>query len=483
MDWKNLIIIILIGFALILALALLSPVSAIDVRQGDYAYINETVDLSLAVSWPDFAVAYCKNDGYGCIPPDQIIQITGNMHKYYLDPSIWRLGTYYRWDGTWHSAENMVAFTILPGDRPAVINATTQPINTTTDVQIKPIEGPYHFTLARGDTALFKTYLNRSDAGHLWIFAATKDSYDIPLEMDNQTYSTNLTYNQTFALTVGKYEGYMQFNGKNGMQDVFIKDGFLDTPYDDAIVPDVDLELWNLINMRGKFDKLTNDTPYFDDVLIPITIQILDPIIMITDVEQSEDTLLISGTTTWSDGTVITLKLDPDNYKLASDIAMHTWESTAHGSMDTARVFNTAMKLKKEELYVGVHEIKLSTEVNSFKTEMFYNFRISDIYVMPTPTPGVTRKILAMDYSEINNRNVTPTIAPANEIVVTDYNRTRTTTIPITPTPELTIGNETTPVPTPERLLPVATEDPNITVPLPAWMGILAVLIVVLRKR
>jgi hypothetical protein len=372
----------------------------------------------------------------------------------------------------------MVAFTILAGTRPATINATTQPVNQTTDVQIKKIEGPYYFTIARGDTATFKTYQNRTDTGHLWIFAATKDSYDIPLEMDNQTYSKVLSYNQTFAMNVGKYDGYLQFNGKNGMQDVFIKDGFLDTPYDDDIVPDVDLELWNLINMRGKFEKLTNDTPYFDDVLIPITIQVLDPVIMITDVEQDEDTLWISGTTTWSDGTVITLKLDPDNYKLASDIAMHTWETTAHGSMDTPRVFNTAMKLKKEELYVGVHEIQMTTEVNKFVTTMNYNFRISDVFVIPTPTPQIIRKIVAMDDGEIKQRE-TPTIAPVSEIIIQDYERP--TYVP-TPTPEsyVIVGS-----PAPNTTIPVSTptKDQNITVPLPTWLGIMALVIVVMRKR
>jgi hypothetical protein len=479
MDWKNCIILILIGIALIFVFGIISPASAIDVRQGDYAYLDETVDISLAASWPDFALAYCKGDSYGCSPPDQIIQITGNMHKYKLDSKVWRTGTYYRWDGSWNRGENMVAFTILPGVRPAIVNATTQPINPITDVQIKKVEGPYHFTIARGDTAIFKTYQNRTDPGHLWIFAATKDSYDIPLEMDNQTYSRTLTFNQTFAMDVGKYDGYLQFNGNNKMQDVFIKDGYLDTPYDDAVVPDVDLELWNLVNMRSKFEKLTQETPNFDDVLIPITVQVLDPIIMITNVEQDEDMLWISGSTTWSDGTVITLKLDPDNYKLASDIALHTWQSTAHGDMSTARVFSTAMKIKKEELYIGVHEIQMTTEVNKFVTTMNYNFRISDVYVMPTPTPAIVRRITAMDYTDIS-KNVTPTPEPLPEVVVRDFERA-----PYVAPPEpvsYAIATTATIIPNTTKPTATPTKDPNITVPLPFWIGIAAVFVVAWRK-
>jgi hypothetical protein len=282
-------------------------------------------------------------------------------------------------------------------------------------------------------------------------------------------------------MDVGKYEGYLQFNGNNGMQDIFIQDGFLDTPYDDAVVPDVDLEIWNLINMRNKFDTLTKETPAFDDALIPITIQVLDPIIMITNVEQGEDTLWLSGSTSWSDGTNITLKLDPDNYKLASDIALHTWETTAHGGMDSARVFSTAMKLKKEELYVGVHEIQMATEVNGVVTTMNYNFRISDVYVMPTPTPQIKRAIVAMDYSEIK-ANITPTPTPApQEIVVTDYEHPTRIATPtpisyeISRTPEvLTTTTNKTPTP---------TKDTNITVPLPFWIGILALVIVVMYRK
>jgi len=478
MDWKNLCIILLLTVVLILVLGIISPASAIEIHQGDYAYLNETVDVSLALAWPDYTLAYCKGDSYGCMPPDQIIQITGFMHKYYLDPAIWRLGTYYRWDGNWNRGENMVAFTILPGKRPDVINATTQPVNPLTDVQIKKNEGPYHFTLARGDTAIFKTYQNRTDPGHLWIFAATKDSYDIPLDSQNSTYTKVLSKNETFAMDVGRYNGYIQFNGNNGLQDVFIKDGFLDTPYDDAIVPDVDLELWNLINMRGKFDKLTKEIPRFDDILIPITIQVLDPIIMVTNVEQDETKLWISGTTTWSDGTEITLELDPDNYKLASDIALHTWTTTAHGEMDSARAFSTAMNLKKEDLYVGVHEIRMTTVKNNFKTTMHYNFRITDTFVVPTPTPIITRKIVAVDYSEIANRT-TPTPIPTNEIVISDFERP--TYIP-TPTPDtyIIVGspNITTPVPT-----PLPTQDRNIKVPIPAWLGIVALLLVVIVRK
>jgi hypothetical protein len=409
---------ILLISCLLILYVVCPPVSAsIEIRQGDIAYLGETVDISQAIAWPDFTIVWCSGGYAGCMPPTQTIQITGFMYKYYLDPAVFRIGTYYRWDGHWNRGENMVAFTINPGTRP--LNTTTPEISTDVgSVSIPRKEGPYYFTIARGDTPLMNMYMNRTDPAHIWIFAATKDGYDIPLENVDGNYSHMLSYNETFSMGVGEYDGYVQFNGKNGMQDVFInkQDFCLDTPYDDAVVPDVDIELWNLINMRTNFDALTKRIPLFDDVLIPIKFKITEPNVIITDVEQENTILHVSGTTSWSDGVIITFKLDPDNYKLNSDIALHTWTTTAHGELDAPRTFSTAIKLNPDELFIGVHELQSTTEKNHFESTAYYNFRITDVYVMPTPTPQITRKIVGMDWQPIST---TATPIPEQTIVPT----------------------------------------------------------------
>src|SRR5690606_2566444 len=112
---------------------------------------------------------------------------------------------------------------------------------------------------------------------------------------------------------------------KNELQDIFFINGELDTPYDDRIIPDVSVISWNLLNVKRQFDQLASEMPKFDDKLIPIKINVADPVATITNVEHDDEKLYISGTTTWGNNSPITLKLDPDNYKLSRDIALHTW--------------------------------------------------------------------------------------------------------------------------------------------------------------
>ena len=461
-DYKKSSRLIWIFILLLSCLFVVSPASAaIEIRQGDIAYLGETVDLSKAIAWPDFTIVWCSGGYAGCSPPTQTIQITGFMHNYYLDPAVFHVGTYYRWDGKWNRGENMVAFTINPGTRP--VNTTIPEISVDNNsVSIRAKDGPYYFTIARGDTPRLNMYMNRTDPAHLWIFAATKDSYDIPFENVNGNYSHMLTYIETFSMDVGEYDGYVQFNGKNGMQDVFInkKDFSLDTPYDDAIVPDVDIELWNLINMRTNFDALTKRIPLFDDVLIPVRFKITNPNIIITDVEQENDILQVSGTTSWSDGVVITFKLDPDNYKLNSDIALHTWTTTAHGELDAPRTFSTAIKLKPDELFIGSHELQSTTEKNNFESVAYYNFRITDVYVMPTPTPQITRKIVNMDWQPIST-TATPTPEPTVERTEVPTVIPVPTALPIATTNVTTVA---TPVPTAKETIPTIPLSPLIVV-------------------
>lgn len=418
-------------------LLLVSPISAsIQVAQGDVVYMNETVDISLAVAYPDFQVAWCEARNYDCDPPDQVIDITGNMHNYWLNPEKFRYGTYYRWDGEWHRAENSIAFTILPGPRPIKrINQTVNKTNVTS--QIRPHEGPYEYLIARGDTPTVYTVLNRSDSCQLWIFSDTMNTYDLSLEYSNDTYSRTFAKSETLGMSVGEYDGYIQCNGNNGLQDIFLLNGELDTPYDDRIVPDVPIIAWNLLNVKRQFDQLALDMPRFDDKLIPIRISVVDPTITITSVEQDEKKLYIMGSTSWGDDTAITLRLDPDNYKLPRDMALHTWTTFTNGPIDAPRTFATALSLNKEELFVGMHEITSTVESKSDIAVSSYNFRISDVMVMPTPTPEPRRMIYGKDWEEIPVK-ITPTPEPTvNETqevtIVPTVNVTANITINATP--------------------------------------------------
>ncbi len=443
----------------------------LQVAQGDPVYMNETLDISLAVSYPKYQIAWCSANNYDCDPPDQVIDASENpLEKYWLDPSIFKYGTYYRWDGEWHPAENAIAFTILPGERP--IKKINQTVNKTeVPNQIKEREGPYNYLIARGDSPTIYTVLNRSDSCQLWIFSNTMDTYDMALSYSNDTYSRKLTEGETMAMEAGEYGGYIQCNGNNGWQDIMLMAGELDTPYDDRLVQDVPIISWNLLNVKRQFDQLALNIPRFDDKLIPIKIAVVEPTITITNVEQDEDKLYLMGSTSWSNETPITVKLDPDNYKLDRDIKLHTWQTFATGTIDAPRTFATALPLDKKELSIGWHEIEMSNPTKINMAVSSYRFYKSDVYIMPTPTPEVKMMIYGKDFEEIPVK-IEPTPEPTVNITTEEaanVSTTRNITINITTNATLAHTVEPTTIPTANETIP--------TIPMPTMLSIAALLI------
>lgn len=457
-------------FALLL---LIAPASAyIQISQGDHVYLGETVDISQAVAWPAFQICWCSQRNYDCDPPDQVIDIEGNMYDYWIDPAKFKYGTYYRWDGDWHRGENSIAFTVLSGKRPADIPVSNKTITDTNETEITKItEGPYNFLIARGDSPLlYTTILPEPNAepspAHMWLFSNTLLSMNLPMERSGNTYSYKMTKELTSDMAEGTYTGYIQLNGLNRVQDIFLEGTILDTPYDDTVVPDVNILQWNLRSVKEDFDVLKSKCNLFDDELIPVSITVSPMEITITDVEQTEDKLYVSGETTLDNTTVFTVQLDPDNYKLRSDILLHTWQSYSTGSIDAKREFSTALDLNKEELYLGAHEIIMSVNKEGYTSETSYDFKVTDVYVMPTPTPELKRFVVGGDYEGINYRAMptveiitTPEPTPEDVIItpeptqsITPLQTVATTTIPTT----IPVANDTIPTIPIGYIVPVA---------------------------
>jgi hypothetical protein len=453
---------------LILCLLLLAyPASAyLQIAQGDRIYMNETLDIRQAVSYPKYQIVWCAPNNFDCDPPDQLIDTeTGSLKKYWIDPKVFHYGTYYRWDGKWHRAENSVAFTILPGKRPKNVTSNQTPVPAEI---IKPIEGPYHYLIARGDSpTVYSTLLNQNVPCHLWIFSNTMDTYNLPMSSENSTYSYQLNESQTFDMNVGDYSGYIQCDGNNGWQDIYLDNDTLDTPYDDRKVPDV--SLGNPSMVKKQLDDLSLIIPRYDDDLIPIIVTVTDPTITVTDVQQDEKRLYISGTTSWGNNSPITLKLDPDNYKLSADIALHTWQTFTTGSIDAPRTFTTALPFDRNQLFIGVHEIVSTVDKKGSTATSSFTFHVSDVYIMPTPTPEPKRMIYGKDWEEIPVM-IAPTTEPTVneteilEVIITPI-ETENVTINQTPTPRYTITQAS--VPTANETIP--------TVPINPMMGIAAI--------
>lgn len=473
----------------------------IEIGQGDLVYMNETIDLSLAVSWPDYTLAWCSNENYECDPPDQVIAITGNMHQYWIDPLKFKYGTYYRWDGEWHRGENAVAFTIVKGTRGDTQEGSAAD-SLVAPSHIKRPEGPHTWLVARGDDPVAYTSMNRTDDCYLWIFSNNNNILGKRMGASNTsnglvTYSYHFSEEETMNMSVGTYTAYIQCVGRNGIPDIFIDGSVMDTLYDDAIIPDVTVGVWGDDNVQGQFDTLAKSLIRFafDDTVVPITIRVEDPIVTVRSVERNDDDtkLYIYGVTAWQNQTRIIFRLDPDNYKLQQDIRLHTWTTNVTGTINTPRTFATAISLQKDELYVGMHEIVSNVEKKHDTGVTAYSFRITDIKVMPTPTPKTVRMIYGSDWKEIpvyseNKTEYTeavvgdPLLTSVTPIPTkrTGYGVVITSSLTITPTPDTT-----TIVTTPPTTEPTSrpTTTPTVVVPLPIWVCVAGIVIAgVIRK-
>jgi len=265
--------------------------------------MGEIVDISLAVAWPDFKVAWCNSEDSYCSPPDQIIEITGNMHRYYIDPNKFNYGSYYRWSGEWSRGENLDAFVVKRGKRPneselevvetpepVVFGGTPSKIIRTDKTSI---------VIARGDTGRFE-YQNESvyGYGHLWFFGGdeyvnggTHSELDLPTSYDNNTYGYTFDTIVSNRLDYGNYTGYLQANGKNGFQDIYyIKD--YKTPFNATYpilesiykaTPSRDINGAYPEMIEDNFVDMVTDKLYSDDIIVPLTMRVVPPQIFIQD--------------------------------------------------------------------------------------------------------------------------------------------------------------------------------------------------------
>lgn len=481
----------------------------IELHQGSDAYLGEHVDISLAVSFPKYELAWCKNEVYQCDPPDQVIAVTGNMHNYYLNPAIFNVGRYYRWDGEWHPAENADAFTIKEGVRPNITPTQTQNLtsaNATIAYVNKTLKQGTSIIVARGDSGIF-TYENPDmiGNGHMWLFGGdefvrggTVSRLDLPLNNNNGSYTFILASNFTNDLDYGDYTGYIQFDGKNSWQDCYYIPDYktpfnatypiLESPY--KKVNSVDINGQNPENIKKAFETMVQDPVYSDDYLVPITMKVLYPDISIFEFYELNDTIYVSGATSLNEEATITGMIDPEHWVSTIEKQDNTFFAEITGDISTIREFEIKMPLRWGELSIDDHDILFEGRGygNDLKATRSMVLPVSDVYVMPTPPPS-RKKIIVEEYGwhtvtlvptatptpmtaqtttepvPVHTGNFTSTVTETNP-PVTSHNQSVSTTIPTT-----------VPVakPTAEKTIP--------TIPVFPLLGVLAVLIVLWRKR
>jgi hypothetical protein len=348
---------------------------------------------------------------------------------------------------------------------------------------ISPKFGPFKWVIARYDDPSFQVTVNRTDRCHVWIWMDTDEFYDIPVPNENSEYFISFNETQTIAMKAGNYVAYLQFDGPNNIQDVYYDESTmsLKSIYNLQIAPDSALSENTLFNnSSGKFDQYTSSIRYYDDIIIPVSISVKEPAIWITAISQENNKVYISGTTSMKANTSITLKLDPEQHPRQIDSTAFTWETTARGTPDAVRTFETALAFDWTELSIGRHHIDLQKTGDPDFPVTSYEFRRGDIYVTPTPTPKRVAVITGIDYSDIPTQTTAPTIT--------------VTTIPATPiapaivdlseSDNISTQHTTGPVSSTRwNVSPTQTRDPNIHVPIPIWIPVIAMIIFVLLRR
>lgn len=487
-----------LGILLIFILGFIIPSASavIIIEQMDVAYLGETVDLSTAAAWPDYQLAWCSDGEPGCSDPEIYDLGNVNQHKVYLDPNYWKLGNYYRWDGHWNEAENMDAFRILKGTRPAP--SITIPPDTVNQTPTEPEELTYKSTsliLARGDVLTYNYTYKESNGGpaYIWLFRTGAAGMSDPslmgellhFNIDGMYYSWTINQSLSETLSTGKYSGYIEYSGPDKTGDIYYNPSHqieafkaavpvLDTIYDDALIPDIDLTALTSPMIRQKYEQI-RESPFLDDTFIPVSLTVYEPQIVLNDYYEKDGRQYLHGDTTISPGTTITVRIDPERHPLPQDARKHTWHTKAEGSATEMRTFDISLPIDYDELGIGNHTIILSAENYRYKTEVSKDFWVSDVYVIPTPTLE-RKKVITGDYGW---RTVTtePTPAATSTTVMvtmpTTYSENVSSTVATTAT-TATIPPTTAPTTKPS---PTATRDPNIHVPLPWWIGIAGIFI------
>ncbi len=496
----------------IIFLLLLIPVSSATtytLAQGDSAYLNDTVDLSLVVTWPNYELAVCPDGGYGCANPTVVNLGNENQHRVLLSPSRFQVGTYWRWNGKWERGENMAGFEILSGVRAEPTPVPT--FNMTNQTIIELVKNPSYddtrIILCRGDSLEFNyTYSNTTaNDAYIWLFKTNYDATmgDVILG-DKMEYSRNdsvyhYNWNESYSekFASGNYAGYIQYVGYNQVQDVYYdpshqivkfepKVKALDTIFDDERVPDVNIQSMTPGNIKKEFERLQG-IGLSDDVLIPINMTVYDPVIIFTDYYAYDDEwLVIDGLTPAKYGSTITFMLDPDRHVLHNERPRYTFNYTVEGSANTMRTFHAIIPINWEDMPAGNHTIVASITKPLYSVSMNKDFNVG-IYVEPTQRP-VYGKIISDDYGW---HVVTPTPEETEQVFTTVTTVAKPEEIVTKLAPNVTyqsnesyvlVDNEI-PSPTTKVTTKPTTASVNVPIPILIVIASIAVAFILVRRK
>ena len=174
--------------------------------------------------------------------------------------------------------------------------------------------------ISNGDDATIKGTTNDSSmSGYLWLYTGNYATlmYGEPITINNGSYTIRI--NKSIALSTGKYRLFMQFSGKNNIQEVLYdkENNRLYSPWRYPKTIDVS---YNIAAVPGQVEKYCIDNvKYCDDVFINSTLIVESPFIKLSEQYQTQDNekditknglLYVGGTTNIDPANMINVTLD-----------------------------------------------------------------------------------------------------------------------------------------------------------------------------
>jgi hypothetical protein len=263
-----------------------------------------------------------------------------------------------------------------------------------------------HPLIAQGDAGEiqyhFPTNMTYADGqlGYIWLFGTTPETtfsngkpltpntvlqQTLRFRPNTSVYIYNLTPNATQILATGKYTGFLQFVGNNSKPDVYYvpEKNNLDSPYKAVLAVNLDGRVSTQI--QQDFVNMQSNVTYSDDLLVPISVQIVAPSISIGEYWENENFVTLYGSTPLSVGTEIKVMLDPDQYVLPKDIRFHTYSTFVQPSDVIAMDDNckgAVRKLNEEGYNVTALETPaINLTANETEIDPF------NVTTVPTPVP------------------------------------------------------------------------------------------------
>ena len=439
------------------------------------AYLGDTVDMSYVLGWSNTLAWWKQGRDPETTMPDITYTVSGFQHAVWLDPSKYKVGIWYKWDGAWESSGYNDAFEILSGIRPSPTPTPTPNITVINNTITKLAVNTTHIILTSNDIETYNygySDVGNQGDGHIWLFGARTGLYGDKMTSFPNMSAYSYTFNETESgyLQAGTYTGYIQLNGRNNKQDVFFdaSSGNLSSQY--RAIHDVNLSGLAPPNVKNYLDQIRNNTDYVDDLFIPITMVVENPTIRFTDYYERDDNVIISGTTSLASGTPISFIIDPDHWVTDADKLKNTVSVNVQGNIGDERTFTVSIPVKWDQLSLGEHTIQGSVNVNAISLKQEQIFEVTDIFVNPTQTP-IAQKVIAESYGW-HQSNVTNSsyVEQANGTIVL---------VP-TVTPQVIYVNVTQIVYRTANITATPTGQPtdDASSPLPPEIGMLAVLVV-----